>query len=52
MLAVLLTVYVDRFARAWHRLATTDTFGLHIHYMKRTPVRQAFLIYSFIRKSI
>ena len=28
MLAGLLPVYVDRFARAWHRLATTDALGL------------------------
>ena len=28
MLAGLLPVYVDRFARAWHRLTTTDALGL------------------------
>ena len=28
MLAGLLPVYVDRLARAWHRLATTDALGL------------------------
>ena len=29
MLAGLLPVYVDRFARAWHRLSTADTSELH-----------------------
>ena len=41
MLAGLLPVYVDRFARAWHRLSTTDALGLHTHYRNQGSRRQA-----------
>jgi len=47
MLAGLLPVYVDRFARVWHRLSTTDTPGLRFHYKqalcsRQAPVKQVF----------
>ena len=41
MLAGLLPVYVDRFARAWHRLATTDASEPQLHYNRMPAVRQA-----------
>lgn len=49
MLTGLLPAYVDRFARAWHRLSTTDTSELPIHYRESKPDRQVRKYYFFIQ---
>ena len=41
MLTGLLPAYVDRFARAWHRLSTTDASELPFHYRYPFLSRQA-----------
>ena len=40
MLAGLLPVYVDRFARAWHRLSTADAPEPQFHYREAHRLRQ------------
>ena len=47
MLTGLLPAYVDRFARAWHRLSTTDAFGLPVHYRRVILLRQEHPHYFF-----
>ena len=41
ILTVRLPAYVDRFARAWHRLSTTDASELPLHYRFPLLLRQA-----------